>query len=145
MTLNEYRAQFSNKYREYLRQLADVGTQTAEMGFASNGYVGDNNGVSVQSEMEDTGFRITATGEAVSFIEFGTGVATSVSPLVNVQADYDIRPGSWSEEHAKQFSTNGFWRYKGEYLEGTPPAAGMQNACITMQYRAQEIARRVFK
>ena len=144
MTLGEYRVRFANSYRTYLERLCQIGVETAEAGFASNGYVSDND-AEVTSEMQEQGFRIIATGESAPFIEFGTGVAASPSFTVPVQADYEIRPGSWSEEHAQQFSTKGFWVYRGEKLEGTPPAAGMQNACITMQMRSSEIARRAFK
>ena len=41
--------------------------------------------------------------------------------------------------------TFGGWYYNGEFLEGTPPYPGMQEACITMQFQSPDIARRVFR
>ena len=143
MKLSEWRNQFTHKYRQYLEQLAELGRWEAEVDFANNGYIGDNNDVDVQTEMSDTGFVIRATGEAVGFIEFGTGVLAGAIRN-GIQAPYEIRPGSWSEEHAQIFSRFGYWYYKGERLDSTAPANAMQNACAVMEQQSPDIARRVF-
>lgn len=144
MTIAEYERKFARCFGDYLNQLAQLGEMTASDGFANNGYVGESN-VSVNTERQNAGFTIRAAGESVSFIEFGTGVATHVS-RPTVQAPYPIAVGSWSDAHEGEFFRTGhqFWHYKGERLEGTPPAAGMQNACIAMEQQSPIIARRAF-
>lgn len=145
MTIGEYRVKFQQCYADYLQSLAELGEWTAEIGFANNGYIGDS-GVEVSTEMHmltDGGFTIRASGEAASFIEFGTGVLAG-AVRSGVQADYEIRPGSWSEGHAQMFSRYGYWYYKGERLDSAPPACGMQDACAAMEQQSSDIARRAF-
>lgn len=144
MTLGEYAVQFANKYNQYLEQLAEAGRDEAERGFAESDYEGENSSVDITTEKEDMGFRIIASGEAVSFMEFGTGVYTGLRGNANVVADYGIYPGSWSENHKKMFSTHGYWIHDGKRYIGTVPAGGMQNACLAMQYRSSGIAKGVF-
>ena len=146
MKFGEWARDFRFNYRNYLEQLAEQGEWTAQVGFAENGYIGDNPDVEVTTEMrlQDGGFTIRATGEAVSFIEFGTGVLAGAIRN-GIQAPYEIRPGSWSEEHGRVFSRFGFWYYKGTRLDSTAPANAMQNACSTMEQQSGDIARRVFQ
>lgn len=145
MKLGEWARNFRYKYREYLEQLAERGEWEAQVGFDTNGYIGDNGDVEVTTEMRlpDGGFTIRASGEAAPFIEFGTGVLAGAIRN-GVQADYEIRPGSWSEEHKQIFSQNGYWYYKGVRLDSTAPAGAMQNTCSVLEQEAPEIARRVF-
>ena len=145
MKLADWARDFRYKYREYLEQLAEQGEWTAQVGFNENGYIGNNGDVDVSTEMRlpDGGFTIRASGEAASFIEFGTGVLAGAIRN-GVQAPYEIRPRSWSEEHKKLFSENGYWYYNGTRLDSTPPAGAMQNACAAMEQESSSIARRVF-
>lgn len=80
-----------------------------------------------QTTIERTtfGHKVVATGHDVGFMEFGTGIYTEGDEFADY-APYDVSPGSWSEEHARQFSERGGWFYGGEYMKGTPPTRGMQ-------------------
>lgn len=145
MKLAEWTRNFQLKYRDYLEQLAECGEWEAQVDFDTNGYIGKNGDVEVTTEMrlQDGGFTIRATGEAVGFIEFGTGVLAGAIRN-GIQADYEIRPGSWSEGHERMFSRFGYWYYDGQRLDSTAPASAMQNACSVMEQQSLEIARRVF-
>lgn len=146
MKLSEWRRQFVDKYFEYIDQLSQLGVDTAQSVFGSATGSPGNEGVTVTREFDgDMGFRITASGHDAAFLEFGTGVATSVSPQFNVQAEFPIEPWSWSDAEGHNARQNGGWYYGGEWFEGTPPYPGMQEACITMQLQSPDIARRVFQ
>ena len=145
MKFGEWAINFRHKYRDYLEQLAETGEWTAQVGFAENGYIGDGGDIDVTTEMRlpDGGFTIRAVGEAAGFIEFGTGVLAGAIRN-GIQSPYEIRPGSWSEEHKQMFSRFGYWYYKGQRLDSTAPANAMQNACSAMEQQSSEIARRTF-
>lgn len=145
MKLGEWRAQFSAKYKEYIESLSELGVETAQSIFDTAPAEYGNGGVSVGREFDGTvNFTIVASGEDAAFIEFGTGVGVSVNPTFAIQAAFPIEPGSWSREHDGQFMKNGHWKYNGITMSGTPALGAMQEACIEMQNRSPEIARRVF-
>ena len=145
MKLSEWRSQFSQKFKQYIDELAEMGRDTAQTGFDAYPSEYGNGGVAVSVEYNGTtDFVVRASGEDASFIEFGTGVETVVT-RPTVQADFDISPGSWSRENDGSFSKTGFWRYRGVKIAGTPPAGAMQDACSEMQNWSPTIAGRIFR
>ena len=81
-----------------------------------------------QTTIERTTFgnKVVATGHDVGFLEFGTGINAIDPDEFAAYAPYDVSPGSWSEEHARQYTEKKGWFYGGEYMKGTPPTRGMQ-------------------
>lgn len=145
MKLGEWRVQFSRKYRQYIDELSQLGVQVAQSTFDTVDPEEGNADITVSREFAGgVDFRIIASGEGVSFAEFGTGVLASTWGTSEVQADYAIAPGSWSEEHAQQFSKNGYWYYNGKRYYGTVPYAGMQQASADMRRESNGIVRRIF-
>lgn len=145
MKLSEWRNQFSQKYKQYIDELAEMGRDTAQTIFDSYPQEYGNGGVAVSVEFDGTtDFVVRASGEDAAFIEFGTGVET-IATRPTVQADFSISPGSWSKENNGPFSKTGFWRYRGVNLAGTPPAGAMQDACSEMQNWSPTIAGRIFR
>lgn len=145
MKFSEWHSQFSQKYKRYIDELAEMGRDTAQTGFDAYPPEYGNGGVTVSVEYDgETDFVLRASGEDAAFIEFGTGVETVVT-RPTVRADFSISPGSWSSEHDGPFSKTGFWRYRGKKIAGTPPAGAMQDACSEMQNWSPTIAGRIFR
>lgn len=119
--------------------LAKYGYYIARVGFTNAVYEGKND-VKVSVEELPGAYLIKAEGEAVCFIEFGTGVGAT-SPH---GGEYGFTPGSWSETHAKQFSEHGYWFYGGKYLKGTPSNNCMYNAEKEVRQEIKTFAKGVF-
>jgi len=144
MTLAQWRSKFDKQYKQYITELAEYGQEVAQRAFDEAPPEYGNTGVTVSVEYEGTtDFRIIASGESAPFIEFGTGVETTVI-RDTVQADYPIEDGSWSEANNGSYHRNGFWHYNGLRLTGTPPMCGMQDACSEMEMYSSTIATKVF-
>lgn len=143
MTMAEYRERFSRQYAEFIRDFIETGAEAATRNFGHSQYDGDAT-ADVTAEVEGASGRIVATGEGISFIEFGAGIEAGTTGQTPVEAPYEIRPGSWSEEHAQQFSKYGYWYHKGKRYYSQTPTGAMQDASIEMQQNIRQIARRNF-
>jgi len=142
---SEWRRGFAEKYRRYIDELSTLGVETAQSIYAGVDPRYGNGDVTVEREFDGgVDFVIRASGEDAPFLEFGAGVTAGVR-RPTVQADYEIAPGSWSEEHNGEFSKYGYWHYNGEKFYGAPALGGMQEACNAMEQQSSEIARRVFR
>lgn len=128
------------KQRKLAERLAFLGGTVASLGFSRALYDGDND-VNIEVEETDNGYSIHAKGEAVAFIEFGTGIGAT-SPK---GAELGFTPGSWSEDHAKQFSEKGYWYYNGKRLVGIQPGNYMYQASKEIKEQLRQIALEVFR
>lgn len=141
MTFAEYLVKFQTQYEAFIKDFCETGAAIAQQNY------GEGNGedsASVTPEPEGDSGRIVATGDGISFLEFGAGVEAGITGLTPVQAPYQIAPGSWSREHSKQFCMNGYWYYNGKRYYSKTPTGAMQNASVELQQRVQEIAGRNF-
>ena len=155
--LERYRDQLTAKQREFLRRLAEIGIDVANVRFASAQYDGTND-VKVSDAPEwqgETKLRISASGRAVGFIEFGSGVHYSeqhpkAAQFGAVRGGYGYGLGKFDS-----------WRYRGDpgtngevitegvhageiVTHGNPPARAMYDAGKEMWDKILEIAREVF-
>ena len=71
--IRKLNAEWDRKIDEVTRRLAEIGATKASLGFSRAVYTGDND-VSISVEPIENGYSIIASGEAVLFIEFGSGV-----------------------------------------------------------------------
>ena len=118
---DEYVADLITKANELCRRLAELGQVRAELDFSNAIYDGTND-VTVRVEPIDNGYAVHATGNAVLFIEFGSGT---------------IGGGHWQDP--------GGWYYRhGEKSIGNPPAAAMYHAQQDVLREVQRIADEVF-
>ena len=72
-------------------------------------------------EQLQDGYRIVAEGQDILFIEFGAGDMAGTTSTLYDQVPATVRPGSWSETHAQQYSTQGFWFFGGKMYRETVP------------------------
>lgn len=151
-----------NKTREIAEQLSLIGIQEASIRFANAMYDGTNN-VHVETKESADGehyiFTIIAEGQAVCFIEFGSGVYhnTAAYPLVKPEGVVGI--GEYGKGKGKQ----NYWGYYGDnpgsngwliqnskgrsvvITHGNPAAMPMYYATSEMRQRILAIAKEVFK
>lgn len=110
---------------------------------ARKGYGGD---VDVKAEkVGDNEWAIVASHEAVIFFEFGAGDATN-EPANRYagEMDFPVEKGSWSREHAQEYSTKGEWWFGGRPYKKIEQRAGMQKAYDAIESQWQEVAKEIF-
>ena len=98
----------------------------------------------VWTEQTENGYKISAEGEDILFIEFGTGDRAGVLSPWYDQVPSEARPGSWSETHAQQYSTQGYWYFGGKRYEFTEPHPAFYDAYQAMVEALPQIAQEVF-
>lgn len=137
--LNQHKAEVESKTRQLAERLATLGKR-----IATSGYSGGK--VNVTVIPTENGFEIDANGVDVCFLEFGAGVNASASknPLSS-RMPFEVRPGSWSEQNAKQFSEKGYWYYDGKKYTGIPQRNAMYSAYRSIMDNVYIIAKEVFK
>lgn len=101
-------------------------------------------GVAMTVERGEGMFVVHASGRAVCFLEFGAGTRTDTSHEFANMMPFEVRPGSWSEQNAQQFSTKGFWIFGGRKYEYVTPRKGMYYADVEIRNRVYQIAKEVF-
>lgn len=155
--LESYKVSLIAKKREFLTKLAEIGIETATIGFSNAIYDGDND-VVVQKTPEwidENTLQIVASGTTVLFIEFGTGVHyTEQHPKAD---ELGFTRGTYGQGKGSQdmwgyygsAGTNGIVRTKadGSYVvltHGNPPARAMWEASEQIKSRILEIAKEVY-
>ena len=156
--IEQYKAQFDPKLKEFCAKLATIGATVASIHFTRALYDGINDS-KIRVEPTDTGYKIIAEGNAVAFIEFGAGVHyPDIHPKA---AELGIMHGTYGKGNGK----NDYWWYTGQpgtaggefardrygreksnstITHGNPANMPMYYAAKEMQERVQEIAQEVF-
>lgn len=144
--LRAYAAWIEKKEAELITKLAERGKSVASIKFASATYDGVND-VSVSVDSTGGVAVIYAEGEAVAFIEFGSGAKMGYGHPTAAQ--HGLGPGTWSTDESLggkgHWDNPNGWYYKhGEKSHGNPPAAAMVAARDTMVEDLTRIAKEVF-
>ena len=144
--LKRYAEWVSRKENELLAKLAERGRDVASVKFAGATYDGDND-VSVRVDNTGSVAVIYAEGEAVAFIEFGSG-ATMGGGHPDA-GKHGLGPGTWSSDESlggkgHWDDPNGWYYEHGKKSHGNPPAAAMLSARDTIVEELTMIAREVF-
>lgn len=116
--------------------LAEEGADTAQL------HYGDWN-VSVTPVPEGKSASIVVAGDYPLMAEFGAGddvVAEGFEKIPTV-----VRPASYSEQHAQQYATYGYWYFGGKKYYGVPPHFGLYNAKQYIIENSTEIAKEVIQ
>lgn len=136
--LDEYFADLIEKANRVCERLAAIGAVRASLDFSRAIYNGTND-VAVTVEPIDNGYAIHATGNAVLFIEFGSGATYGYGHPEPEGYGPGTYPGKghWDDP-------NGWWYGNHEHSYGNPPAQAMYNAKRDIQAEVQRIADEVF-
>lgn len=143
--LEEFRDSLKQKKDRMLKELAEIGVKEASVRFTTAMYDGVNDS-SVSLETTGNGYTIVASGHAVAFIEFGSGVYhNSSEPYPNPRPDGIVGIGEYGKGQGKRKA----WGYRNEAGEvvvthGNPAAMPMWYASEEMRSKIQRIAQEVF-
>lgn len=144
--VKRYKQEFEAKEKEFIKRLAELGVSVASTGFAMADYDGVND---VQVRMTQSGGSavVTAFGETVGFIEFGTGVKYPEWDASGMEYT-PPKHGTYGKGRGK--NPHG-WYFKqsdgasARHTYGNPPAEAMRTARDVMVERVIQIAREVWK
>lgn len=151
--LKEYKRDFLAKEQVFVRRVCELGVSVASTGFAVADYDGVND-VQVTMNQSGTKATVTAFGQTVGFIEFGTGV--KFPEWDNSGMAYTPPAhGTYGEGHGA--NPKGWWfnphesegghgvTVSGQHTYGNPPAEAMRLARDTMIEQVIQIAREVWR
>ena len=96
----------------------------------------------IPSVTSDTTAEILVGGDYPAMAEFGAGDGTLTGGFENVPGE--VRPGSYSEQHAQQYSRWGFWYFAGEPYTEVPAHHGLLNAKQYIIEHSTEVAKGAF-
>jgi hypothetical protein len=144
--LERYEKEFRAKETEFVRRLKEIGVSVAETGFSMADYDGIND-VLIAETQNGPRAAIIAYGQAVGFIEFGTGVKFREYD----SSDTEFTPpphGSYGK--GKGANPKGWFFTQsegaaGRHTYGNVPAEAMLTARDVMVERVVQIAREVWK
>lgn len=154
-SIERYANQLESTTRTFLERLAEIGISSADASFRSASYDGVNDVVvnSTPVWVDERTIAVQASGKAILFIEFGTGV---FNPGVHPQAnEFGMIRGEYGKGHGKQES----WIYVGEpgtngevvdsersvvRTRGNNANRSMYDAAENMRNEIQRIAKEVF-
>jgi len=127
------------------RRLAEIGLEQAQILFTGAMYDGVND-VECEVVQTDNGYMVVAKGQAVCFIEFGSGVFYNGTDAYPGKRPPDVVGiGQYGLGQGKKKG----WVYRDEagerqFTRGNPPAAAMFNASERMRSQVTQICREVF-
>ena len=144
--VRQYKNDFALKEQEFVRRLAEIGVQVAQSGFSIADYDGVND-VVVNMVKTSNGYSVVASGEAVGFIEFGTGIR---NPEWD-SSGMDYTPpahGTYGKGRGK--NPWGWWFKPSDgvaatHTFGNHPAEAMSTARDQIVERVMQIAREVWR
>ena len=143
--LQDYSRWLHKKADQLAKKLADMGVVNASIEYSRAIYTG-NNDITVRVEQKGEGrYAITADGEALLFIEFGTGITFSYVQHPQ-NADFGMGPGTYPEGVGHWDDPRG-WYLPGSgsvHTYGNPPSMTMYETAKGLREQLQEIAQEVF-
>ncbi len=144
--LQEYKKDFLAKEQIFIERLAKIGVSVASTIYSMADYDGVND-VQVTMNRNGTKATVTAFGETVGFIEFGTGVKFPEWDSSGMQYT-PPEHGTYGKGHGA--NPKGWWFSPGEGARGThtygnPPAEAMRTARDNMIEQVVQIAREVWR
>lgn len=139
--LRKYKAWVQAKENELRIRLAALGATVASIQFSRAIYNGTND-VTVRVDNTDSVAVIYAEGEAVAFIEFGSGAKYGYGHPMN--HEFGTGPGTYPEGKGHWDNPNGWWYGHNKHSSGNPPAMSMYQAREQMVEQITQIARQVF-
>ena len=143
--VQQYKKDFLAKEKLFVKRLGEIGVSVATTGFAVADYDG-NNDVTVRLEWNGNRAVVIAEGEAVGFIEFGTGIRNP--EWDNSGMSYTPpKHGTYGKKHGAR--PKGWYFKPGEgavqHTFGNYPAEAMRTARDVMIERIIRIAREVWR
>ena len=143
--LKSFRASIETKKNKLLERLGEIGVYEASVRFTSAMYDGVNDS-HVSLETTNGGYAIVASGHAVAFIEFGSGVYHNTGePYPDPRPEGIVGIGEYGKGYGKRQT----WVYRDEagekvFTHGNPAAMPLWYASEEMRSKIETIAKEVF-
>lgn len=104
----------------------------------------------VWSEQTPEGYRLSAEGTDILFIEFGTGDKAGELTAWYDEIPITVRPGSWSEAHGGEYAATGgegvgYWHFGGKEYRFTEPHPAFFDAYRAMVMELLKVVQEVLK
>lgn len=117
-------------YTNFMKEIEDLCQAAAEVAQTAFGSAVEMSAVptATQNDSYVARFAVIAEGRAVGFLEFGAGLLTEEDHPFADDAPFDVREGSYSEEHAMQYYTYGYWYFGGKRYYFVQPRRGLFKA-----------------
>lgn len=139
MNLKQYAESLNDKALKIAEKLATRAAVQASHEYSSAIYTGTND-VSVDVERTADGYAVTASGNSVLFIEFGSGITYGYG---HPQADeFGYGPGTWDGK-GHWDNEKGWYTPDGEHTFGNPPSMTMYRAAAQARRDIQKVAKEV--
>lgn len=143
-SVEEYKAWLKDRSQVLLGRLAQMGATHASLRFTRAIYTGLNDTVVTVSRISN-GYMVRAEGEAVLFIEFGSGITYgSGHPEAG---KYGMGPGTYPSDKGHWDDPRGWWVPKdkgGGHTFGNPPAMPMYEAVKELEMALPGLIKEVF-
>lgn len=141
--LREYDRWLKQKSDELCKRLADMGAVKASLEFSRAIYTGVEDHEIVVEATED-GYKVSALGETVLFVEFGTGLIGYGHPEPQgMEPGTFPGKGHWDDQ-------NGWWLPRdkngghSQHTYGNPPNMPMYNTVKELELELERVVREVF-
>lgn len=154
--LESFKKNLNVKIKIFCERLAEIGVETASVRFKTAQYDGTNDVIVQSPRWEGNKLVVSAKGNSVTFIEFGTGIRyTEIHPKA-------AEMGAVRGAYGKGKGNRDTWGYYGEtgtngklirelgdgtpvvLTHGNPPARAMYEASKEMRANIAKIAKEVF-
>lgn len=132
--LEDYKLQLDEDIEQIVEILTNDGAEQAQMGYGEWA-------VHAVPESEGNVGRIVVTGDMPAIAEFGAGDATA--PIGFEDIPEDVRAGSYSEQHSRQYADKGVWFFGGEPYTEVPGRHSLFFAKQHIMEHSTEVAREV--
>ena len=143
--LKAFRASLDAKKNKLLERLGEIGVREASVRFTTAMYDGVNDS-NVSLVGTNNGYAIVASGHAVAFIEFGSGVYHNTGePYPDPRPEGIVGIGEYGKGYGKRQT----WVYRDDagekvFTHGNPAAMPMWYASEEMRSKITQIAKEVF-
>lgn len=138
--VEQYKVRLNQKEKLLLERLSSMGATNVSISFANAIYNGDND-VNVRVELTDNKATILAEGQAVCFIEFGTGVRYGYG-YSGQKPSGIVGIGEFGK--GKGSNPKGWWYGHNLHSFGNPPNEGMYKTVQGLAEEILKVAREVF-
>lgn len=139
--LDAYARRENSRLDMVCKRLAEEGAREAKLHLGVTW--GGNDDAHVSVEKTENGYKVVLSGQDIYFVEFGTGMFAGSYPN-NANVSVGIMPGDYSETHAKQYSTKGYWFYDNVFYRGTPAEMPMYWAGKRMREVMPRVIQEVY-
>lgn len=146
--IEDFKKQYQANVKETIKQCVEIGKAEAETRFAIAEYAGPKD-VKITSRVNKRSGTVTASGESVLFIEFGTGLEAENPRDIPAEVYKSAYlPGSWSEgpEGKGHWDDPNGWYYEhGQRTKGNKANKCMYDVYKEVERNLKSIVKEVFK